>query len=270
MQQTEEFGCPVIDAHIHLDQYEDDIQPLRLSLAPNGVKSVIAVSTQLASCQKIERVAAAAPDIIYPAYGYHPEQSIPTVEQLNELLDWMENHTDSMIAVGEVGLPYYSRMEAEKTGQPFDMDPYISMLEQFIIFAKKHDKPIILHAVYEDADLACDLLEKHQVKKAHFHWFKGPDETIRRMAENGYYISFTPDLVYEKEIQDLASKYPHDQIMAETDGPWPFEGPFAAHKTHPRMVKDVIRAWCDVTGVKLEIAAELFYKNTKQFYNLYS
>lgn len=268
MQQAEDFGCPVIDAHIHLDQYEDDIQPIRLSLAPSGVQSVIAVSSHLASCQKTERIALTAPDVIYPAYGYHPEQPVLSEAELNELLEWMENHVDSMIAVGEVGLPYYSRLEAEKEGRPFDMEPYIAMLEKFILFAKKHDKPIILHAVYEDADLACDLLERHKVTKAHFHWFKGSDNTIRRMAANGYYISFTPDLVYEKEIQDLASKYPHHQIMAETDGPWPFEGPFAAHRTHPKMVKNVIRAWCDVTGVKHPVAAELFYNNTRYFYNI--
>ncbi|MCM3784668.1 TatD family hydrolase [Neobacillus mesonae] len=268
MQQPEYHLAPVIDSHIHLDQYDDEKQPLRLSFAQHHVESVIAVSTNLASCLRTEKLASAAAGQIFPAYGFHPEQPVPSESELRELLQWMEEHLARMIAVGEVGLPYYSRQEAADKGNPFELQPYIDLLDTFIGFAKKHDKPIILHAVYEDADIAVDLLEHHRFTKAHFHWFKGAESTVRRMAKNGYFISFTPDIVYEKEIQDLAGIYPHDQVMAETDGPWPFEGPFAAQKTHPRMVKDVISAWCDVTGVKLETAAELFYNNTKRFYGI--
>lgn len=107
-----------------------------------------------------------------------------------------------MIAVGEVGLPYYSRLEATEAGQTFDDAPYIRLLERFIAFAAKHHKPIVLHAVYEDADIACELLQKHSVTRAHFHWFKGSKATIELMAKRGYSISFTPDITYEVEIQD--------------------------------------------------------------------
>src|SRR5690606_40734669 len=64
------------------------------------------------------------------------------------------------------------------------------------------------------------LLEKYSVKKAHFHWFKGDNKTLQHMAENGYFISFTPDLMYEEEIQTIARNYPLEQVMVETDGPW--------------------------------------------------
>ena len=104
-------------------------------------------------------------------------------------------------------------------------------MKRFISFAKSVQKPIILHAVYEDAPLVCHLLEKHSIKKAHFHWFKGDQKTITRMIKNGYFISVTPDVCYEKEIRDLVSFYPLEQMMVETDGPWPFEGPFQG-QTH--------------------------------------
>ena len=47
------------------------------------------------------------------------------------------------------------------------------------------------------------------------------------MADNGWFVSVTPDVAYEAEIQELAARYPIGQLMAETDGPWPFEGKFA-------------------------------------------
>ncbi|MNP21245.1 putative deoxyribonuclease YcfH [compost metagenome] len=175
-----------------------------------------------------------------------------------------------MIAVGEVGLPYYLQLEAMESGRPFDQTPYVHLLEQFISFAAVHHKPIILHAVYEDANVACCLLEQYGITRAHFHWFKGSLDTIERMANNGYYVSFTPDLLYEAEIQELARIYPIDQVMVETDGPWPFEGPFAGQMTHPRMVSSVIEAWSQIQQISISDARKIMFSNTERLYRLTS
>ena len=111
-----------------------------------------------------------------------------------------------MIAVGEVGLPYYLRKESYHPA--FPIQGYLERLETFIKLAKEWDKPIVLHAVYDDAPLVCDLLEEYSITNAHFHWFKGDHKTISRMIENGYFVSVTPDVLYENEICDLVSSYP--------------------------------------------------------------
>ena len=168
-----------------------------------------------------------------------------------------------MIAVGEVGLPYYLHK-----GNPFPIEGYIQRLETFISFAKRVQKPIILHAVNEDAPLVCHLLEKHSIKKAHFHWFKGDQETVTRMIQNGYFISVTPDVCYEKEIHDLVSIYPLEKMMVETDGPWPFEGPFLGQITHPTMIHQSIRVISDIKKLPINDVYEQLYSNTKAFYEL--
>src|SRR5690606_6145013 len=146
---------------------------------------------------------------IKPAFGFHPEQSLPSTEELEQLFKFMVEHKEAMIAVGEVGLPYY--MRKEQTEIP--LEPYIEVLEEFVKLAKNLNKPIALHAVYEDAPTVCDLLEKHSIEKAHFHWFKGDTRTIERMIANNYHISITPDILVEKDIQSLAKIYPLTLIM---------------------------------------------------------
>ncbi|WP_438351911.1 TatD family hydrolase [Paenibacillus sp. FA6] len=259
---------PIIDAHIHLDSYSGE-QPLHLAeLSNDGVSGVIAVSMNLQSSIRNLEIARLHPTLVHPAFGFHPEQQLPTSEEVAELLSWMKDHHHDMIAVGEVGLPYYSQLEAKETGQSFDQTPYIVLLEQFISFAAIYDKPIILHAVYEDAITACNLLEKHGVTRAHFHWFKGSADTVERMANNGYFISFTPDILYEAEIQELARLYPKEQVMAETDGPWPFEGPFSGQMTHPRMVSDVIETWSQIHDISVDAARKIIHSNTQRFYGI--
>lgn len=263
----------MIDAHIHLEQYLQEHDPPALDsmlqeLPGQGIEKLIAVSMNLESCVRTGRIAALHPQLVKPAYGFHPEQPLPQEAELAALLDWMEQHAEEMVAIGEIGLPYYSRAEAVACGEGFEMEPYIRLLDIMLGAAARLCKPVVLHAVYEDALTACALLEKHGITKAHFHWFKGPREAVMRMIERGYYISFTPDIVYEPEIQELARLYPPQLVMAETDGPWPFEGPFAGQPTHPAMIHEVAAAWGALHGYSAAQAEAMLTANTARFYGV--
>lgn len=259
----------LIDTHIHLDQYSDThIRTIIRQLPRAGVGQLIAVSMNRESCLRTEKLARQYPGIVKPAYGYHPEQPLPQQHQTKLLLEWMESRIDETVAIGEIGLPYYRRQELAATGLALDEQGYIDLLDQYLQLGRLHDKPVILHAVYEDADIVCDLLQAHGIERAHFHWFKGSAQSIQRMAERGYSISFTPDLLYESEICELASIYPRELVMTETDGPWPFEHQFAGQPTVPSMVVDVCRAWADIQGLDVGDAAELLYNNARRFYRL--
>lgn len=264
-----ENRLPFIDAHIHLDLYEEDVQHrLIQEAAERGAEALIGVSMNLASSHKNLALSEQYPGLVIPAFGYHPEQPLPSPEETEALLAWMETNASSMAAIGEIGLPYYSRLEAEERGDAFDLSPYVDLLERFLQLAGRLGKPVVLHAVYDDADLVCDLLDRHGIKQAHFHWFKGPESTVRRMAEHGYYVSFTPDLLYEPEIIELARYYPAELVMAETDGPWPFEGPFDGQTTHPGMVREVAAAWARLHGKTEEEGCRILCNNARRFYGL--
>lgn len=254
----------IIDSHIHLDVYEEsDRQYLLKTTEEHQVAGLITVSQNLQSSQ-INLALADEHALVHPAFGFHPEQPLPSDDELQELIDFIEKHEDKMVAVGEVGLPYYLRQE-----QPnLQMDGYLKLLETFILLAKKLDKPVILHAVYEDAPLACRLLEKHDISKAHFHWFKGDEKTLERMKNNGYYISVTPDIVYESEIQEMVKAYPLESLMVETDGPWPFEGPFQNQLTHPKMIHESMMTIARLKETDLHDTYKIILENTKGFYGI--
>ncbi|MNE63701.1 putative deoxyribonuclease YcfH [compost metagenome] len=126
----------------------------------------------------------------------------------------------------------------------------------------------MLHAVYEDADKACDILARHNVQRAHFHWFKGDEAVVRRMAASGYMISITPDAAYEEEIRELVKRYPIELMMVETDGPWPFEGPYTGRPTRPAMAADAARHIAAIKGLPEHHTAEQLMANTKSFYGI--
>ncbi|WP_308162197.1 TatD family hydrolase [Bacillus sp. ISL-18] len=191
---------------------------------------------------------------------------MPTEDQFTRLIEWMGSHQVEMIAIGEVGLPYYLREDHKVSSSQYGK--YIDHLETFVEMAKKWDKPIVLHAVYDDAPVVCDLLEKHSVTNAHFHWFKGDEKTISRMIEAGYFISVTPEIVYKEKIQKLVQTYPLGKMMIETDGPWPFDGPFLGKMTHPDMMKHSIYMIAKIKNLSEEEVSERLLENTKEFYGI--
>ena len=253
---------PIIDSHIHLDKYENE----EVDAIIQEVEKLITVSFDLTSCKQNLVLAEKFPQHVMPAFGLHPEQSLPNEQSLSDLLEWMETHQHQAVAVGEVGLPYYLRREQNNKNFPLSL--YIDLLEQFILIAKRWNKPLILHAIYEDARLVCDLLEKHSMQKAHFHWFKGDEVTIERMIKNGYYISVTPDICYEVDIQQLTTLYPLEQLMVETDGPWPFESLFRGKRTSPNMIHHSVKKIARLKDTPISDVYQRLYENTKRFYEI--
>jgi TatD DNase family protein len=255
---------PIIDAHIHLDMYEEITrEQLMNDLDQYSITHLIAVSNDLNSCLK-NLTWSMQEQKIKPALGFHPEQSIPSKEEVEKITSLIRLYEHHIVAIGEVGLPYYTRKENSE----IRLSPYLELLEHFLRLAKDLDKPVVLHAIYEDADLVCDLLEKHQINHAHFHWFKGSPSTIKRMMHNRFFISVTPDCLYEEEIHALIEQYPLELIMVETDGPWPFDGPFEDQKTHPKMIHESVRKISEIKNQAIETVYGRLYKNTVNFYRL--
>ncbi|MGG0077067.1 TatD family hydrolase [Bacillus wiedmannii] len=248
-----------IDSHIHVDQYKDEEKSRLLKDVENSkeIKGLIAVSMNYQSCKETLSLAKRYP-FVHPAIGFHPEQPIRK-EDCEQTYKLIEDHVEDIVAIGEVGLPYYLRKEEKD----ITLEPYIAVLKRFIELARKYDLPIVLHAVYEDADIVCDLLEEHKVSRAHFHWFKGSETTMKRMMRNGYYISITPDVLHKEKIRKIVSYYPLEYMMVETDGPWEFQEDVM---THPRMIREVLKEISVIKNMSVDKVTETIYENTIQFY----
>lgn len=254
------------DTHLHLERYGERAAQLVKESAAEGVGRIVAVSMDHASCERTLALSEAFPGTVLPAFGFHPEQPLPDAASLDRLFAWIERHRGAMCAIGEVGLPYYTRKAALEAGASFEEAPYLHLLERFVACAARWDVPIALHAVYEDAHQACELLELYGVRRAHFHWFKGDEAAVERLIRNGYYVSFTPDCLYDDETAPLVGRFPLERILTETDGPWPFEGPFAGRETHPAMIRAVAERIARVHGLPDAAALEALHRNAERLY----
>ncbi|WP_150540014.1 TatD family hydrolase [Actinobacillus vicugnae] len=203
----------MFDSHIHLDQLSEN-QIIQIVNDPllNGL---LAVSTDLASAEKLLKLKQRFPKIQIAA-GFHPEQALMDDKQHQALFNWIVENRQNLTAIGEVGLPHYLKRQHPH----LDYQPYIQLLERFVMLSKRLNLPLNLHIVYDDVLIMLDLLEKYQIQQAHFHWFKTDDISLEHFLQTPYFASVTPDVLWNTKTQKVAQKLPLERLLIETDSPW--------------------------------------------------
>jgi len=241
-----------VDAHIHLEKYSDE--EIQSFFENPDLLHVLAVSMDFASSVRTLKLKNQYPERIFAACGFHPEQE---VHDLDALLHLIRSHIDQIDAIGEIGLPYYVKKNSPQVNQ--------LVLETMLELAATWQKPVILHAVAEDVATVFDYLQAYKIRKAHFHWIKTDTKTLSKLANAGYYVSFTPDIWYNDETAQIAIQYPLSYILVETDGPWRFKGPFSNQPTTPRLVEQVILRMAKLKQVEPKRLAKILLKNSYRF-----
>ena len=255
----------VIDSHIHLDadQYADVVTLIKRAREA-GVKAVVAPGITPASNRRVMALARAHPDFVHAAIGFHPERFELTDEDLATTLAMAREHRERICAIGEVGLPYYGEMAQRED----IIERGRKILGRFAQLATELDLALILHCPHQTAREALMIIKAARVRRAVFHWHKSDEATTRAILEAGYFISLTPEVVYRDRGRALASAVPLDQMMVETDGPWPYGGPFEGKPTEPNFTADVISAIARVRGSSIGAIVEAIAANAKILFGI--
>ncbi len=250
-----------VDSHIHFDQYSKRERERIVAQLRKQKSGLIAVSTDFQSSQQTMTLQQQYSDVVFSTIGWHPEQRLATDEEKEAMYKWLEHK--KFYAVGEVGLPYYTRQQKK-----LDEARYLEDVTQWIQYASQQSLPVVLHTVYEDAETILPILERYNIQRAQFHWLKAETKIIEQIVSNGYMISVTPEVVYRPKIQKMLPFIPLDQLMVETDGPWPFEGPFTKKRTEPHFVQSSIEYIATTYDMTVNEVSEQLFQTTCDFFQL--
>jgi TatD DNase family protein len=255
----------MIDSHIHLDadQYADVVTLIKRAREA-GVTAVVAPGVSPSSNRRVMELANAHPDFVYAAIGFHPERFDLTDEDLAATFATIREYRDRICAIGEVGLPYYGQLAHHEDV----LTRGRKVLERFAQLASELDIALILHCPHQTAGSALNIIKNANVRRAVFHWHKSDEATTRAILEAGYFISLTPEVVYRDRDQALAAIVPLSRMMVETDGPWPYGGPFEGRPTEPHFIADVISAIARIRGSSIDAIAEALATNAKYLFGI--
>ena len=247
----------LIDTHAHLDEF-DEMEPIIERAREAGVDAIIAVGANMRACRLTLQWADAYPGYVYPALGVHPTEWFE--EDVEETLRFVEEHLSRCVAVGEIGLDYWSReARKNKAVRRRQREIYVRQLEM----AVEYDKPVSIHSRGSWRD-ALDLLLEHGPERAVFHWYSGPIDILRELLNAGYYISATPAAEYSKHHRAALQEAPLERILLETDSPVEYRG----RPSEPGDLPLVARALAELKDVSLEEVVEATTRNAERLFRI--
>ena len=262
-----------IDTHAHLTMPEySDLSEVLQRAQEAKVELIINASFDLESSKAGIKLAENYENI-YAAVGIHPHDApLVTKEALDEIRR-MAAHK-KVAAIGETGLDYYKNISPRDAQQ--------SAFRKFLQLTQELDRPVIIHCRDAQADLSSEarsaqedvmriMREENQGKlQAVFHCFAGDDELIKFSEQNGFLISFTGNITFNRaqKVKENAKKVPLEMLMLETDCPYLSPEPFRGKRNEPSYVPYIAKAIAELKGVSVEELAQVTTRNAKRFFKL--
>ena len=248
----------IVDTHCHLhDAAFTDVRSTLSRANDYDVWGVVAVGCDPATNLRTLDAAAGHRKLVWPALGFHPEWDQLTDADLEAVEAQIIGHHAHIVAVGEVGLPWYS------LGAATDAAALITRgrarLERLLHLATRFDLPVILHAPHAAAAEALEAVRGAGVERAVFHWHKGSPEVTQAIVDAGHFISVTPEVVYRERDRELVERVPLDSLLVESDAPWPYQGEFENTPSGPWMAARVAE---EVAKIKRLPVEEAMYRLT--------
>ncbi len=247
-------------AHIHFEDYKNDLAVIFKNARDNDVGRIICVGTDEEDSHRAldfvndELVARQAGGVRLEAtIGLHPHEAQRGQSALEAIAFLLK--VGQPIAIGECGLDYYRNLSNREEQQ--------AALVFQIELALEHDLPLVFH-VRDAWDDFFATVKKYPTLRGVVHSFAGgPNEVERAMKHNLYFglngiMTFTGD----QQQLEAARLIPTDRLLLETDCPYLTPAPLRGKRNEPANVALVARFLADLRGEEYGTLVEQTNRNT--------
>jgi TatD DNase family protein len=257
----------IIDSHCHLHAPAfEDLRSALVRAAEHDVWGAVAVGCDHRTNARTLDASVSNGKSVWPAMGFHPDWTQLTDEDLERVEVQVRAHHARLVALGEVGLPWYCLEGA--TDAAGLMARGRQRLTRLLGLAVRYDLPVILHAPHGAAVGALEALKAHGIERAVFHWHKAPAEVTRDIIEAGYVVSVTPEVVYRGRDRELVEIVPLESLVVESDGPWSYRGEFTGMPSGPWLCSRVAEEVAKIKGLPVDEVAYQISATTCQVFNV--
>ncbi len=256
----------MIDAHCHLEQkdYEQDRDEV-IERCRQQMKAVVTSCAHPKDFDLTLQLAEKYKGFVFAAVGLHPEYVKEISEkEKDEFLELVKQNKDKIVAIGEVGLDFHWIRESEW------QEKQKQWFAQFIDFAREINKPLVVHSRDAYGDVV-KILEQQDAKQVLLHLF-GDNNLVKRIADNGWYVSVGPIVLRSKKHYQIARDMPLEQLLLETDAPWNAPEVFLEGKkirNEPTAIKVVAKKITEIKKLSFEEVWKICGENAIKFFNLF-
>lgn len=240
----------LIDTHAHIEEI-NDLDNVIQRAKMNNIIAIIAVGSSIKSNADILSLASKYNGFIYPSIGIHP---IEAETDVKTAITQIISNADYCVAIGEIGLDY--QYDISKTKQK-------EIFENMLQISKKIGKPVSLHSRKAWNDVF-SLVQTIGISKAVFHWYSGPNEVLKKILDNGYFISATPAVWHSPKHRNAIEMTPVESILLETDTPVKYGG----IPSEPSDVTKVLNMVAKIKNISIDKLADITTNNACKLFDI--
>jgi len=251
----------MIDIHCHL-AYEGLVEKVDEVIQQSkqaGMNGIITCAYPK-DLQKNVEIVKKYSDFVHLSVGLHPiEIKEMTQKEIDAHWDFIREHADEVVAVGEIGLEKHWFKEEEM------LQRFKEVFIQGLDLAKELNKPVVLHLRKAEQE-GFDTVVAENVKEVVFHYYSGNITLAKQIIEKKYYISIPATINNSATLKDIAKKFPLEKLLTETDSP--FSSPIPNTTNVPQNIRLTIEKIAQLRKISFEEVDKQTTENARRVFRL--
>lgn len=252
----------MIDAHCHVDFKEfnknrDEV----MARAKKKLNGIINSGATLGGNRRTLKLVEEYKGFLHGTLGFHPESASKADSSIIEqAFREINENIDKAVALGETGLDFYHVEDNEKRNRQ------VKVFRSFIDLANEYEMPLVIHA--REAELKSLEIVKKYSKDIDiiFHCYGGNLETLNKIIEEDYYISYSTVICYSDYHKELVEATPFENILTETDSP--YLSPFKGQKNEPSFVEETVKKIAEIKSISPSKVDKKTEKNARKVFSI--
>ena len=257
-------------AHIHFEEFTDDLAAVFENCRRSGVKSIICVGVDDSDSQKaldfvsnteVQKLAGKIK--LYATAGLHPHEASRGEDVLLSIKELIvdDDNQARIVAVGECGLDYYRNLSSKAEQQ--------RALEFQLQLAVEQKLPVVFHIrdAWEDF---WAIVAKHPKVHGVIHSFTGGPAEVEKGVEFGLYFGLNGIMTFTKDDKQLeaAKLIPADKFLLETDCPYLAPVPYRGKRNEPGFVIETLKFLSELRNEKPQDLAAITTANANRLFGI--
>jgi TatD DNase family protein len=249
-------------SHLYLEVFQTDIDQVIQRCIDNKITHIFLPNINIDSIQPMMELQRKKPNLFFPMMGLHPCDVREDFEiHLEQMEQWMESN--QFFGIGETGLDLFWEKK--------HLDLQIKSLKRHIQWAKKFEKPLILHA-RDSFDELLNVIESEMDDRLFgiFHCFTGNVQIAERILKLKQFVLGIGGVIsYPKsDLKKTLSHIPLEKIVLETDSPFLPPTPFRGKRNESSYIPLIAEHLVDVYRLPLTDIAETTSQTAKRIFKI--
>lgn len=258
--------------HVQMSQFDNDRDDVIKRALDAGVWIINAGADNETSASGVE-IANKYDEGVYATVGLHP------TEKGNWDYDFFKKLAidKKVVAIGECGLDYYTRNNAEQkqTLNDAEKEKQKELFLQNIRLSQELNKPLVIHCREAHStgsgqafsDLI-KILQENDTQPGVLHFFTGTMDDAKKLLDLGFYFTFGGLITFIRDYDEIIKFIPLERLLVETDAPFVAPVPYRGKRNEPAYVIEVAKKMAEIKGVSFEKVCEQTTENVRKVFGV--